>query len=668
MSYGFSKPAPAIASSSSAPVLSRQADRPRPHTAQVNSSLRRGAITPAAPRQPRKGYLTVGLNATSLSKKPQHRASMTESRTDRITRQLSTAEDACKTAFDLFDSNGQGCISEAEMVRMMTRPSPSGTQMTAVQAKALFKNMDINASGGDDDDEGGVELREFAIRWKRDAKLLSAAAHASLAADFELVMPMLVMPYARFKEQGRIWKSTSTWRADAFRNGWLLTHEPGANGFVTVYVSHRWWHSPPGRPAGVIDWGGPDHAEGANTNLKWKMLCAAVEALIARDKLDENRVALWIDWQSIYQDDAEAKALGIASLLKIATLCRYMLVPVDSPEIAAEAQSDPLALPDYGGRAWCRLETFVFCLWAEMQPDQAPVQLYAVTSEGELHQYDAPTLTCDDSAMPSHGELTLAEDLPVIAGLEERMAESYGHEMVWRTACALRIHCSYTCPAGVLDAVWRSSTDTYCRCGALAPSMARRSTCGAGCSRRSTWQSCTRRWPQWATGRCASSPSPTTGCTTTALLTSRTSRRRAAAPASSPSCSGSLSTATASATPASWRSRRPPPRVRCRSSSSSASSSTRSAPSASTLWRKPSTRVGCLSCRRSTSTRIAFRERRTTRPTRTTAPSSRHSHSASIHCVTHCVCTASATHMHCICTHLHCRRSRRASGGRSRRV
>ena len=180
------------------------------------------------------------------------------------------------------------------------------------------------------------------------------------------------------------------------------------------------------------------------------MLCAAVEALIARDKLDQNRVALWIDWQSIYQDDAEAKALGIASLLKITTLCRYMLVPVDLPEIAAEARSDPLALPDYGSRAWCRLETFVFSLWAEMQPDQAPMQLYAVTSEGVLHQYAAPPLTCDDSAMPSHGELTLAEDLPLVAGLEERMAESYGHEMVRRTACALHAHYAHThaCPAG----------------------------------------------------------------------------------------------------------------------------------------------------------------------------------------------------------------------------
>ena len=72
------------------------------------------------------------------------------------------------------------------------------------------------------------------------------------------------------------------------------------------------------------------------------------------------------------------------------------------------------------------------------------MQLCAVTSEGELHKYDAPTLTCDESAMPSHGELTLAEDLPTIAGLEERMAESYGHEMVWRTARALRIHATRT--------------------------------------------------------------------------------------------------------------------------------------------------------------------------------------------------------------------------------
>ena len=420
MSYGFCKPTPTIAysindartasahslgagSSSSAPVLPHHTERPRPHTAQVHSNTRGPPDNGStAPKKPRKGYLTAGLNAASSSKEPQHRPSLAESRTGRISRQLTTTKDVCKAAFDLFDSNGSGCISEPELVRIMTRPTPSGTQMSVLQAKALFKSMDINR---DDDGnvDGGVELREFAIQWKRDAKLLSTAAHASLSADFELAAPMLVMPYMRFKEQGRIWKSTRTWRADALRNGWLLTHEPGVGGLVTVYVSHRWWHHPPGRPAGVVDWGGPDHAEGAKANLKWTMLCAAVEALIARDELDESRVALWIDWQSIYQDDAEAKALGVASLLKITTLCRYhsdastlcdlqvhyvmhgvpvylcgrsaarrrcdspdfalsrcctqqtlrlavqhvqhryMLVPIDSPEIAAEAQHDPSA-------------------------------------------------------------------------------------------------------------------------------------------------------------------------------------------------------------------------------------------------------------------------------------------------------------------------------------
>ena len=58
-----------------------------------------------------------------------------------------------------------------------------------------------------------------------------------------------------------------------------------------------------------------------------------------------------------------------------------MLVPVDLPEIVAEARSDPLALPGYGGRAWCRLEAFVFCLWAEMQPDQAVVKVHYIVRQ-----------------------------------------------------------------------------------------------------------------------------------------------------------------------------------------------------------------------------------------------------------------------------------------------
>ena len=41
---------------------------------------------------------------------------------------------------------------------------------------------------------------------------------------FEMSTPMLVMPFVRFKQQGRIFKSVAAWRTEAFRNGWLLEY------------------------------------------------------------------------------------------------------------------------------------------------------------------------------------------------------------------------------------------------------------------------------------------------------------------------------------------------------------------------------------------------------------------------------------------------------------
>lgn len=47
---------------------------------------------------------------------------------------------------------------------------------------------------------------------------------------------------------------------------------------------------------------------------------------------------------------------------------------------------NPGDLPGYGPRAWCRLEWFIFTLWAAIQGEQR-VQLCAVNVEGELIDY-----------------------------------------------------------------------------------------------------------------------------------------------------------------------------------------------------------------------------------------------------------------------------------------
>ena len=88
--------------------------------------------------------------------------------------------------------------------------------------------------------------------------------------EFELLTPMLVMPFSVWRQQGRICKSTAEWREEAFRRSWLV--EATAQ-HICVFVSHRWWHSPPGRPDGAYDWGGPDYVDGEKANLKWRLVC-----------------------------------------------------------------------------------------------------------------------------------------------------------------------------------------------------------------------------------------------------------------------------------------------------------------------------------------------------------------------------------------------------------
>ena len=50
---------------------------------------------------------------------------------------------------------------------------------------------------------------------------------------------MLVMPFLHFKEQGRIYKSTKTWRDKALSQGWLVEYDE-ASGKIVIFISHTW--------------------------------------------------------------------------------------------------------------------------------------------------------------------------------------------------------------------------------------------------------------------------------------------------------------------------------------------------------------------------------------------------------------------------------------------
>ena len=152
---------------------------------------------------------------------------------------------------------------------------------------------------------------------------------AVAAPEFDLLTPMLLMPFAHFKAQGRIAKSTSEWREAALREGRLVKYEEGNNTMVGIFVSHTWWYRPKEKPPpGSYDYGAPDFPEGPNgeaeaevwqwadvddeqakrdaligglyrkpAHLKWRLICDGVAALMEEHGLDEANVGVWIDWQ-----------------------------------------------------------------------------------------------------------------------------------------------------------------------------------------------------------------------------------------------------------------------------------------------------------------------------------------------------------------------------------
>tara|TARA_B110001452_G_scaffold264878_1_gene268616 strand:- start:10 stop:1203 length:1194 start_codon:yes stop_codon:yes gene_type:complete len=264
------------------------------------------------------------------------------------------------------------------------------------------------------------------------SKRVEPRADPLAAVDFELSTPMLVMPFRVFKKQGRIVKSTKTWRDEALSKSWLVAHvktagDVPAPGKVVIFISHTWWDrdfkDETCDPSLPHDVGAPDHQSGERKDLKWRIICAGVETLIKEKRLKAEDVLLWVDWQSIHQDDNEEKLKGVRSLIKYATLCDYMLVPTEEEELVGWATKLPHLIPGYGLRGWCRCEYFIFSLAAEMREREVP--LYAIQRDGSLKQYPRVELA-DIKYMPSRGQLSNPADWAPVQALEDKMIEEHG--------------------------------------------------------------------------------------------------------------------------------------------------------------------------------------------------------------------------------------------------
>ena len=236
-------------------------------------------------------------------------------------------------------------------------------------------------------EKGGAEKAAAEKAAKaRAAQEAPMNAAQQFGQQFEQTTPMLVMPFGVFKAQGRIMKSTKVWRDQALAAGSLVVYEEGS-GKVVIFISHTWWDrgfkDETNDPNDKYDQGAPDfqanypeeerknpayNQNAAKTimgycvpkmvpyqrpkDLKWRVICAGVQRLVEQEGLKEEDVSLWVDWQSIYQDDEAEKLKGVVSLIRYATLCQYMLVPTEEAELDPYAADYPNHIPAYGSRGW----------------------------------------------------------------------------------------------------------------------------------------------------------------------------------------------------------------------------------------------------------------------------------------------------------------------------
>ena len=140
------------------------------------------------------------------------------------------------------------------------------------------------------------------------------------------------------------------------------------------------------------------------------------------DAQREDEIYVWIDFACIDQDDKEKQMKGIKSLKSYVAKSNIMLVPTtyDLFEACPEKYGNEW-LPEYGPRAWCRTESFVF---STMSITRAPTErpnLFVVHNENKEVRYIRYDFGSDGS--PSAGQLTDENDRKLLRKLEDEVKE-----------------------------------------------------------------------------------------------------------------------------------------------------------------------------------------------------------------------------------------------------
>jgi len=107
-----------------------------------------------------------------------------------------------------------------------------------------------------------------------------------------------------------------------------------------IFISHQW----------IVK------AEPDPDNLHFRVLVTAVETLCEKEKLDANKVFVWIDYTSIPQRNFTIQALSIDSLPLYASNSAYFIIV--APDVTNPQTGARLSIDSYRARGWCRLEQF----------------------------------------------------------------------------------------------------------------------------------------------------------------------------------------------------------------------------------------------------------------------------------------------------------------------
>ncbi len=186
--------------------------------------------------------------------------------------------------------------------------APSSSRQTPGERSQLYTATATSATIGNVDNEVGNDQSQTPSKtsWsdetksagpkRRDSRRYSITYAAERELDPQATVneiiskqlaPMVVVPLADFRAHGAIPRSNTTLDEDGASSSRVAMgsassiSQPREDGWTVVFVSHRWW--------------GGNHPDDQKRHLKHGIICRGIDSLIHHDKLDANRVAVWID-------------------------------------------------------------------------------------------------------------------------------------------------------------------------------------------------------------------------------------------------------------------------------------------------------------------------------------------------------------------------------------